>query len=288
VIERVIHARVHAHRLRLERAAAAEASRLKTVFLMNVGHEVRTPLNAIIGFSSVLLRKKNEADEHEIAYLTRIHANGVHLLRLIDDVLEMARIEGGALVFSVSEFELEPLVRETLAELGSAADARDVRLMADLPPHLASLRTDRARVKQILVNLVGNAVKFGGDADVTVRVRADSAGHATRIEVIDQGIGLSRDQLITVFEAFNEGHMSLSREYGSTGLGLAITRSLAKSLGWRIDVDSAPGIGSTFSVVMDGASSLDRTHDLGGPPVRASATPPRPSPPSRLPLPPGS
>jgi signal transduction histidine kinase len=254
LVNRAIGTRMKLNRLRSERAAAAEVDRLKAAFLTNVGHELRTPLNAIIGFSNVLLKNKDAVlREAELSYVSRIAANGAHLLRVIDDILEIARLEGGASTFSICAFEVGSLVRETLSELRSAAEAREVRLIADLPPHVVPLATDRARVKQILVNLIGNAVKFARRGDVTVRVTADpDTCHLTRIDVIDWGIGIPADRLAAIFESFQQADMSLSRQYGGTGLGLAITRSLARSLGWSIEVASTPGVGSTFSVALEG------------------------------------
>jgi signal transduction histidine kinase len=237
--------------LEIALAAAESANAAKGTFLANMSHELRTPLNSIIGFSNILLRNPaGNLRAQDIVYLTRVSANGSHLLTLINGVLDLSKIDAHQVEMDVEPTDLAALVRETLAELELQAGARDVELVAELPPEVV-MHTDRGRLKQILLNLVGNAVKFTRDGRVTVRVAMDEeSGLPARIDVHDTGIGIAEDRLEAVFDPFQQEDGSTSRLYGGTGLGLTISRSLAHLMGWSIEVESALGVGSTFSVVL--------------------------------------
>ena len=237
--------------LEIALAAAESANTAKGNFLANMSHELRTPLNSIIGFSNILLRNPAGAlSPQELTYLTRISANGAHLLTLINGVLDLSKIDADEVRVDLEPVDVAALVRETLAELEPQAEARAVKLAADLPPQVV-MQTDPGRLKQILLNLLGNAVKFTSEGSVTVRVVLDEdSALPARIEVCDTGIGIAEDRLEAVFDAFQQEDQSTSRQYGGTGLGLTITRSLAHALGWSIEVESELGVGSTFSVVM--------------------------------------
>jgi signal transduction histidine kinase len=231
--------------------AAESANAAKGNFLANMSHELRTPLNSIIGFSNILLRNSNgNLEPQDILYLTRVSANGSHLLTLINGVLDLSKIDARQLQVDVEPVDLAALVRETLAELEPQAESRAVALVAELPAELV-MYTDSGRLKQILLNLVSNAVKFTRDGTVTVRVAVDEESRLpARVEVHDTGIGIAEDRLEAVFDPFQQEDGSTSRQYGGTGLGLTISRSLAHLMGWTIEVESELGVGSTFSVVL--------------------------------------
>ncbi len=233
----------------LEAAEAANAA--KSNFLANMSHELRTPLNSIIGFSNILLRNSAQnLRPQDIKYLSRVSANGSHLLTLINGVLDLSKIDARRAELDLTFVDVSALLRETLAEMEPQADDREVRLVADLPPSL-DLQTDRSRLKQIVLNLVGNAIKFTQRGQVTLRLVTDArTGQPARIDVVDTGIGIAPDRLTAVFEPFQQEDETTARQYGGTGLGLTITRSLAHLMGWEIEVSSTVGIGSTFSVVI--------------------------------------
>jgi signal transduction histidine kinase/CheY-like chemotaxis protein len=234
---------------------AERANSAKGNFLASMSHELRTPLNSIIGFANILLRNRaGNLSAQDTTYLTRITTNGSHLLTLINGVLDLSKIDARQMQLDLTPVDVAELVRESLSEMEPQAEARDVHLVARIP-HLAPLTTDRARLKQIILNLVGNAVKFTPHGRVTVRIKADPVtGLPARIDVEDTGVGIAADRLTAVFEAFQQGDTTTSRQYGGTGLGLTITRSLALLMGWEIVVKSEVGAGSTFSVIIKAGS----------------------------------
>ncbi|MEO7456786.1 MAG: ATP-binding protein [Gemmatimonadaceae bacterium] len=229
--------------------ASESANAAKGNFLANMSHELRTPLNSIIGFANILQRKgRSELKPKDATYLSRISANGSHLLTLINGVLDLSKIEAHQMHLELSDVDVSALLTECLDQMEPQAEAREVELLAELPTS-AVLRTDRARLKQIILNLVGNAIKFTHRGRVTVRLHVDEqTGQPSRIDIVDSGIGIAPDRLGKIFDAFQQEDETTSRRYGGTGLGLTITRSLAHLMGWEIEVSSAVGIGSTFSV----------------------------------------
>ncbi|MEA3245087.1 MAG: MHYT domain-containing protein, partial [Gemmatimonadota bacterium] len=251
MVDRLIQARTADADLRAARDAAERMNRAKSEFLSNMSHELRTPLNSVIGFANVLLKNRNRTlGAQDVAYLERIGANGRHLLGLINGILDLSKIEAGRVDLAIAPVDVSTLVRDTVLELEGQTHGRDVRLVADVPDVLAPVDTDATRLKQILINLVGNALKFTSHGTVTVRVvRDETSGRLARIDVIDTGIGIPAHRLDAVFEAFQQADSGPSRQYGGTGLGLTITRSLAQVMGFDITVESTVGAGSTFSVV---------------------------------------
>jgi PAS domain S-box-containing protein len=236
--------------LKKAKDAAEMANHAKSEFLANMSHELRTPLNSIIGFSTVVLKGKGKhLPPQEATYLERILDNGKHLLGLINSILDLSKIEAGKVDLNVVPVALDALVRETLAQLEGRIVEKKITLVADLPPRIAPFPTDPDKLKQILINLVGNAIKFTEKGTVTVRVVVDpKTDVARRIDVIDTGVGIPRDMLSRVFDAFQQVDTGMSRKYEGTGLGLTISRSLSELLGCRIELESELGKGSTFSL----------------------------------------
>ncbi len=231
---------------------AVAANHAKSDFLARMSHELRTPLNAVIGFANVLLRnKEGNFREKDISYLERIQKSGVHLLGLINGLLDLAKIESGKLALETTEVDLRLLIEEVVAQFEIQANAKGVQLTTDFPPHsLRAVVTDRAKLAQVLLNLVGNALKFTGHGQVLVQVAASEDGAPKSISVRDSGIGIPSHRVDAVFEAFEQAESTTAAVYGGTGLGLPISRSLCEMMGYRLDVESAEAVGSTFTVVL--------------------------------------
>ncbi len=240
--------------LRQARDEAEEASRTKSQFLANMSHELRTPLNSVIGFAGILLKNKpDNLRPSDLNFLERIQANGKHLLVLINEILDLSKIEARKVELQLAPVALDVLVRETIAQQEGLVRDRPVQLLADVPATVALIQADADKLRQVIINLIGNALKFTERGSVTVRVVADPADHRPlRIEVADTGIGIPREKLGVIFEAFQQADASTARKYGGTGLGLTISQALCQLMGCRIEVASEPGRGSTFSVILGG------------------------------------
>jgi signal transduction histidine kinase len=215
-----------------------------------MSHELRTPLNSVIGFAQVLLRnKKGNLGEGDLKYLQRIRGNGSHLLTIIDDILDLSRVEAGRMDLELTDVDVAQLVEEVVGSLGGAAREGGIELTAQVPTGLVPLRTDRTRLRQVLFNLVGNAVKFTTVGSVRVRVHA-SGSAPTSIEVIDTGIGIPADRLTRVFSPFEQADNTTRRRFGGTGLGLSISKSMCELIGCGLEAESQVGVGSTFRIVL--------------------------------------
>lgn len=232
------------------RDVAERMSRAKSDFLTNVSHELRTPLNSVIGFSNVLLRKvSGEPDGQDVMYLERIRDNGTHLLNLIDDLLDLSRIESGKQRLEIDLVLLDRLIAETASQFEGRGAGKAVVLRVELPAVVAPLATDERKLKQVLINLIGNAIKFTDAGTVTVRVEVDAeTAEPIRIAVVDTGIGIPAGRLAAIFEPFEQADGSTARLHEGTGLGLSIARSLCELMGYRLSVESEVGVGSTFRI----------------------------------------
>ncbi|HEY9839264.1 MAG TPA: ATP-binding protein [Candidatus Obscuribacterales bacterium] len=230
-----------------------EASQAKSDFLAKMSHELRTPLNSILGFTTLLLKNRDQAlAERELDFLMRIHRNGLHLLSLINDILDLSRVESGRIPFHFETLELSSLLLEVVDAFEVQAQEKFLTLKAEMAPVLP-FTTDRERLKQILLNLVGNAIKFTSAGSIKLRLRADSQGRASVLEVIDTGIGIDDAQQQLIFEAFHQIDASSSRAYSGTGLGLAIVRNLCEHLGYGLELESTPAKGSCFRLLLQQA-----------------------------------
>ena len=236
--------------LRKTKEAAEEANRAKSQFLANMSHELRTPLNSVIGFANILLKNKGRNfREQDLNFLSKILDNGKHLLNLINDILDLSKIEAGRMELEISSFSLERLVKEILAQMEGQVRQKEIRLIAEIPESLPWIETDEGKLSQVLINLVGNAVKFTEKGSVTVSVETEAAtGRPIRIRVKDTGIGIPPDRLEMIFEAFRQADGSTTRKFGGTGLGLTISRSLCRLMRHRLEVESEVGQGSVFTV----------------------------------------
>jgi len=254
VVRRDITARARAAAELLRAKEVAEAaSRSKSDFLATMSHELRTPLNSVIGFSNVLLKNKSgNLSDQDLSYLSRIVANGKHLLALINDVLDLSKVEAGRMQLERLPVNVGTLVSDTLGEFEAQARERDVTLRVVAPTDMPPLTTDPVRLRQVLVNLVGNALKFTRHGSVTVRVDVDrNTRYPLRLRVIDTGEGIPPDRQQGIFNAFEQADSGTARRHGGTGLGLTIARSLCELLGFRLELSwSMVGLGSVFSVLL--------------------------------------
>ncbi|MBD2740194.1 ATP-binding protein [Coleofasciculus sp. FACHB-1120] len=234
--------------IQLQNLQLMEAARLKSQFLATMSHELRTPMNAVIGFSQLLLRQRqNQLTPQQLDMVDRILSNGKHLLTLINDILDLSKIEAGRLELQPEEFNLPVLVRTTAEELRSLASEKHLELQVEANLQNPQILNDSARMRQILVNLLSNAIKFTDTGSVYIKVQEVSPDQVL-LTVQDTGIGIAEENLKHIFEEFRQVDQSLAKRYPGTGLGLAITHSLVQLMHGKISVESHLGQGSTFQV----------------------------------------
>lgn len=255
--------------LDLARKTAQEASRIKSEFLANMSHELRTPLNGILGFSNLLQRTELSGRQQE--YLSTIEKSADNLLAIINEILDFSKIEAGKLILDNLPFNLRDLIQDTLTMLAPAAHQKNLELVSiiyrDTPLGLSG---DPLRLKQILANLVSNAIKFTHQGSVSVRVmleQEDEAHALLRISVTDTGIGLTPTQQKSLFQAFSQADNSLSRQSGGTGLGLVISKRLVEQMQGEIGLHSEPGEGSEFWLTLRLSKSSQALDDLAKKPL---------------------
>ena len=233
------------------RRAAEAANRAKSAFLSVMSHELRTPLNSIIGFSRLVHRRAADRLGPDLSnYLERVEANGAHLLSVVNGVLDLSRIEAGKVETVIAPADVGALVRDVVASLEGQSRPAQVALVVDVPAGPALAMVDETKLRQVLINLVGNAIKFTSHGSVTATVSCNTDGSARSIAVRDTGIGIPPHRLHAIFEPFEQGERSTSRRYGGTGLGLPIARSLCHMFEAELTVDSVRGAGSCFTVTL--------------------------------------
>jgi PAS domain S-box-containing protein len=237
--------------LRQAKEEAEQASRTKSQFLANMSHELRTPLNAIIGITEMLREDAEDRGESDFAEpLERIHRAGNHLLNLINEILDLSKIEAGRLELSLEDLELAHLLREVAKTAEPLAERNRNRVHVRLADGLARMRADPIRLRQVVLNLLSNACKFteGGEVVLEARREPNGQGDWIIVSVADTGIGMTPEQMGRLFQEFVQADASTTSKYGGTGLGLAISRKLCRLMGGDIHVESAPGKGSRFTI----------------------------------------
>ena len=233
------------------RTAAEEANRAKSAFLANMSHELRTPMNAIIGYSEMLLEDAREASQDDIVGdLEKIRSAGKHLLALINEILDLSKIEAGKMELYLEDIDLPALVQDVASTIKPLVDRNGNTLVVELPLALPAMRADLTKLRQGLYNLLSTAAKFTERGRIVFSITAEAAGGRDWLSfrVADTGIGMSGEQVAKVFEAFTQADNSTTRKYGGTGLGLTITKRFCKMMGGDISVVSEPGAGSTFTI----------------------------------------
>jgi len=240
--------------LRKSKEDAEKANHAKSEFLANMSHEIRTPMNSILGFTEILKRGYAQSREDNQRYLNTIHSNGKSLLELINDILDLSKVEAGRLEVDKTWTDPHRTLHEVVQMLNVQADEKGISLdLRAQNPQPEKVETDPTRFRQIIFNLVGNAIKFteSGGVTVTSRFEMTSAGPRLFVDIADTGIGISQEKMMAIFDPFTQADSSVTRRFGGPGLGLAISRKFAQALGGDITATSTPGKGSTFTVSVD-------------------------------------
>ena len=241
-----------------ERDNARAANETKSAFLANVSHELRTPLNAIIGYSELLLEVAEDKDDEESkADLVKIHSSARHLTNLINDMLDLSKIEAGKMVIIPQSIDINEFLQEITTTIKPLVDKNNNKLVCDPCTHSENIYADPLRLKQVVINLLSNAAKFTSNGEIHIAV--ENAGDDFRLSVIDTGIGLTEEQLEKVFDAFTQADKKTSIKYGGTGLGLTISRRLCQMMGGDLTAISQFGKGSTFTITMPKVRDIHQT-----------------------------
>ncbi|MCE2027841.1 response regulator [Sessilibacter corallicola] len=244
--------------LQASKRLAEQANQAKSDFLANMSHEIRTPMNAIMGFTEVLLRSYQDSGNEKLAdnaehYLNTIASSSHHLLNLINDILDLSKVESGKLELESIECSIHLMIAEVIQVLSVKAEEKGLQLVYQpRTPMPQTVESDPARVRQIITNLVGNAIKFTHKGRVVVAShwRKTAKGYALEIDVEDSGIGMTQHQVDHIFSPFVQADSSITREFGGTGLGLSISKHFAEAFGGKLDCKSILGVGSTFRLIL--------------------------------------
>jgi PAS domain S-box-containing protein len=246
-ITRDLTDRRHAEAMASQNAQLAEANRMKSKFLANMSHELRTPLNSIIGYTDLVLTDKAEPlGNTGRRNLETVLRNARHLLGLINDVLDISKIEAGKMSVHAETFDLKAVLDSLLTSTEPLLHGRPVQLVLETHPDIGQVHTDETKLRQIVLNLLSNAIKFTTEGRITLSARPHDHDRFL-IEVRDTGIGIAKEHQALVFEEFHQVDSSTTRAVGGTGLGLAISRKLAQLLGGKLTLESEPDVGSTFT-----------------------------------------
>ncbi len=240
--------------LEKNKRAAEDANRAKSDFLANMSHEIRTPMNAILGFTDWLQRGLANNKEEEVEYLSTIHSSGTHLMELINDILDLSKIEAGKMEIVNERHSPYQIIDDVTKILRVRAEDKGVELNVEfLNPLPATIDTDDVRLRQVITNLIGNAIKFTSKGEVKISTSIDEQANQPklRIAISDSGIGMTPEQLKKIFSPFVQADSSVTRKFGGTGLGLAISKRIVASLGGQIAVTSEEGVGSVFTFSID-------------------------------------
>jgi signal transduction histidine kinase len=230
-----------------------QASENKSQFVSSMSHELRTPLNAIIGLTEMMVTNAARFGTEKAAEpLQRVHRAGTHLLGLINQVLDLSKIEAGKLELNPQTVQLVPLIDEVIGTARQLAQEKNNRLIVEVQENLGAITVDPMRLRQILLNLLSNACKFTKDGQVMLQARRDTEW--VELSVSDTGIGMTPEHQAKLFEEFSQAEATTAQRFGGTGLGLAITRKLARMMGGDVTVKSEPGKGSGFTVRLPGGA----------------------------------
>ncbi|MBU4140206.1 MAG: PAS domain S-box protein, partial [Euryarchaeota archaeon] len=258
VVSNDITVRKKAERMILENERLASASRAKSQFLSNMSHELRTPLNSIIGFSE-LLRQKVCNEEKHMQYVQNVLTSGRHLLNIINDILDLSKVEAGKIDLIFEDMNVADTIYETTGLVCEMAKKRNVVIKTDIDQELGTIEADPQRFRQILFNLLSNAVKFSKKDGGMVTSAAKKEGDMAKFQVVDTGIGINEEDVDRLFEKFDQLDSGITKNYGGTGLGLAISKKLVGLQGGEIKAESIYGEGSTFTFTLPIASTRSKT-----------------------------
>ncbi|MDB6170476.1 MAG: rpfC 5 [Verrucomicrobia bacterium] len=251
-VNRTLEEKVRDRTVELEKMmmTAKEANQAKSSFLAKMSHELRTPMNAIIGYSEILLEDANDSgNKSAIDDLNKILSAARHLLGLINDVLDLSKIEAGKMDLFLESFDVGNLIREAATTVAPLVEKKENRLVVECSPDIGVMHADATKLRQILLNLLSNASKFTTAGQITLRVRREAGvrGDVIIIDIVDTGIGMTAEQMGRLFQSFAQADSSTTARYGGTGLGLAISRQFARLMGGDVSVESEPGKGSVFT-----------------------------------------
>lgn len=257
--------RMQGQELEAARDVAEEANRAKSQFLANMSHELRTPLSAVIGYSEMLEDEAEETgQQHLLEDLSKIKSNARHLLSLINDVLDISKIEANKMEVYSETFDVAEMLRDVAATVGSLMEKKHNRFAVELPEGLGSMHSDVVKIRQVLINFLSNAAKFteAGEIHLTARRLPGSGGDQIAFNVRDTGLGMTELQVSKLFERFTQADISTTRRFGGTGLGLAITKAFADMLGGKISISSEPDAGSEFEVIFPAVAPVQEVESI--------------------------